>query len=139
MNFVPRFLKGNWLKKATLYTTNPNKLKQLLPTLGMYVGKKGLVKVKDKLLLMASYLTDIAKGRYKDYDGKKLIVIVGAVIYVITPIDLLPDLIPPGLIDDVSIILWAMKEAADELTRYQQWRDPQQPAEEGLPETPSES
>ena len=123
MNFVSRFLKGNWLKRANLYAKNPKKLKQLLPALGMYISKKGLVQVKEKLVMMASYLTDIANGNYKEYDGKKLLVVAGAIIYVITPIDLLPDLIPPGLIDDISIVVWAMKEAAEELTRYLQWKE----------------
>lgn len=123
MNFVPKFLKGNWLKKAHLYTSNPKKLKQILPQLGVYISKKGLNNVKDKLVLMGNYLSDIAKGRYKDYDGKKLLVITGAIIYVVTPFDLLPDLIPPGLIDDLSIVAWAVKETADELTRYEAWKN----------------
>jgi uncharacterized membrane protein YkvA (DUF1232 family) len=47
-----------------------------------------------------------------------LFLIVGAVIYVVTPIDFLPDFVPPGLIDDLSIIAWAMKEAVSELEKY---------------------
>lgn len=126
MNFVSKFLKGNWLSKAHLYVSNPKKLKQLLPLLSMYISKKGLSRVKDKLVLMGNYLTDITKGRYKDYDGKKLLIVVGAIIYVVTPFDLLPDLIPPGLIDDLSIVAWALKEAADELERYRLWKYPNQ-------------
>lgn len=126
MNFVPKFLKGNWLSKAHLYVSNPKKLKQLLQLLSMYISKKGLSRVKDKLVLMGNYLTDITKGRYKDYDGKKLLIVVGAIIYVVTPFDLLPDLIPPGLIDDLSIVAWALKEAADELERYRLWKYPNQ-------------
>ncbi|MBQ4055490.1 MAG: DUF1232 domain-containing protein [Bacteroidaceae bacterium] len=113
------------MSKAHLYTSNPKKLKQLLPLLSMYISKKGLSKVKDKLVLMGNYLTDITKGKYKDYDGKKLLVIVGAIIYVVTPFDLLPDLIPPGLIDDLSIVAWALKEASDELERYKAWKYPE--------------
>ena len=37
-----------------------------------------------------------------------------------TPIDFLPDFIPPGLIDDLSIVAWALKEASDELEKYKQ-------------------
>lgn len=123
MNFVPNFLKGNWLKKARLYSSNPRKLKQLLPQLSLYISKKGLSGVKNKLVLMGNYLSDIASGAYKEYDGKKLLVVVAAIIYVITPFDLLPDFIPPGLIDDLSIIAWALKEAADELSRYEVWKN----------------
>lgn len=118
MNFVSRFLKGNWLSKAKLYAFNPSKLKSLLLQLSSLMSRKGLVKAKDQLILMRDYLSDIATGRYKEYDGKKLLVIIAAIIYVVTPFDLLPDLIPPGWIDDISIVAWAIKEATEELERY---------------------
>lgn len=123
MNFVSRFLKGNWLSKAKLYAFNPLKLKSLLQKLGSLMSRQGLQKVKDHLILMRDYLSDIATGKYKEYDGKKLIIIVAAIIYVVTPIDFLPDFIPPGWIDDVSIVAWAIKEASEELERYKNYKE----------------
>ena len=120
MSFVSRFLKGNWLQKARVYAFNPKKMKELLLQLGKYISKNGLSNVKENLLLMKDYLFDVTTGKYKDYDVKKLLVIVGAVIYVVTPFDFLPDFIPPGLIDDLSIVAWALKEASDELEKYKQ-------------------
>ena len=118
MNFVSRFLKGNWLNKAKLYAFNPLKLKSLLLQLSSCMSRKGLLKIKDNLILIRDYLSDIATGKYKDYNGKKLIIIVAAILYVVTPFDLLPDFIPPGWIDDISIVAWAIKEASEELERY---------------------
>lgn len=118
MHFVSRFLKGDWLNKAKLYAFNPLKLKSLLLQLGSCMSRKGLVKAKDNLILMRDYLSDIATGKYKDYDGKKLLIIIATIIYVVTPFDLLPDLIPPGWIDDISIVAWAIKEASEELEKY---------------------
>jgi uncharacterized membrane protein YkvA (DUF1232 family) len=123
MNFVSRFLKGNWLGKAKIYAFNPLKLKNLLQKLGSLMSRQGLLKVKDHLVLMRDYLSDIATGKYKEYDGKKLIIIVAAIIYVVTPIDFLPDFIPPGWIDDVSIVAWAIKEASEELERYKNYKE----------------
>ena len=123
MNFVSRFLKGNWLGKAKIYAFNPLKLKNLLQKLGSLISRQGLLKVKDHLVLMRDYLSDIATGKYKEYDGKKLIIIVAAIIYVVTPIDFLPDFIPPGWIDDVSIVAWAIKEASEELERYKNYKE----------------
>ena len=120
MSFVSRFLKGNWLQKARVYAFNPKKMKELLLQLGKYISKNGLSNVKENLLLMKDYLFDVTTGKYKDYDIKKLLVIIGAVIYVVTPFDFLPDFIPPGLIDDLSIVAWALKEASDELEKYKQ-------------------
>ena len=123
MNFVSRFLKGNWLGKAKIYAFNPLKLKNLLQKLGSLMSRQGLLKVKDHLVLMRDYLSDIATGKYKEYDGKKLIIIVAAIIYVVTPIDFLPDFIPSGWIDDVSIVAWAIKEASEELERYKNYKE----------------
>ena len=130
MNFVSRFLKGNWLQKARVYAFNPKKMKGLLLQLGKYVTKNGLSGVKENLLLMKDYLYDVTTGKYKDYDVKKLMVIIGAVIYVVTPFDILPDFIPPGLIDDLSIVAWALKEASDELEKYKQKTKDLPPTEE---------
>jgi uncharacterized membrane protein YkvA (DUF1232 family) len=118
MSFVSRFLQGKWLEKARVYAFNPRKMKELLFQLGKYVSKNGLSSVKDTLLLIKDYLFDVTTGRYKGYDVKKLVVIIGAVIYVVTPFDFLPDFIPPGLIDDLSIVAWALKEVSAELEKY---------------------
>ena len=123
MSFVSRFMKGNWLEKAKLYAFNPKKMKELLLQLGKYVSKNGLSSVKENLILMKDYLLDVSTGRYKGYDVKKLMVIIGAVIYVVTPFDFLHDFIPPGLIDDLSIVVWALKEANAELEKYKQSKE----------------
>ena len=130
MSFVSRFLKGKWLEKARVYAFNPKKMKELLLQLGKYVTKNGLSSVKENLLLMKDYLYDVTTGKYKDYDVKKLMVIIGAVIYVVTPFDILPDFIPPGLIDDLSIVAWALKEASAELEKYKQKTKDLPPEEE---------
>ena len=123
MSFITQFMKGSWLGKAKLYAFNPRKMKDLLLQLGYYVSKNGLFEVKDTLLLIRDYLHDVSTGIYKDYEVKKLVIIVAAIIYVVTPIDLLPDFMPPGLIDDISILAWAIKQAATELSRYKELTD----------------
>ena len=122
MNFVSKFLKGKWMEKAKGYALNPQKLKIILLQLGGYLSKNGLSSAKETLLLMKNYLYDISTGRYRDYDSKKLSIVVAAIIYVITPIDLVPDFIPPGFLDDLTIIGWALKEVASELERYKSWK-----------------
>ena len=41
-----------------------------------------------------------------------------AVIYLLTPVDFIPDMLPLGLMDDMMIITWALNVSADELKRY---------------------
>ena len=120
MSFITQFMKGSWLGRAKLIAFNPKKMKSLLLQLGHYVGKNGLSEAKDTLLLIRDYLHDVTTGAYKGFEVKKLVIIIAAIVYVVTPIDLLPDFMPPGLIDDLSILAWAVKEAASELSRYKE-------------------
>lgn len=120
MNFITQFIKGNWLGKARLYSFNPQKMKVLLFQLGLYLTKNGLSSAKETLSLIRDYLHDVSTGKYKDYELKKLTIIVGAIIYVVTPVDLLPDFIPAGFVDDLSILGWAASQAAAELRKYKE-------------------
>ena len=50
--------------------------------------------------------------------SKKITVII-ALLYIISPIDLIPDAIPfLGMLDDVLVAGYALKQVADELARY---------------------
>jgi uncharacterized membrane protein YkvA (DUF1232 family) len=47
------------------------------------------------------------------------VIIIGALIYLISPIDAVPDVIPiAGLADDAGIILAAVKQLGKDLTKY---------------------
>lgn len=39
---------------------------------------------------------------------KDRVVIYGALFYLISPIDIIPDVLPGGLIDDFGVIVWAL-------------------------------
>ena len=112
------FLSSKWMEKARNYVANPQKLKLLLFQLGVYLSKDGLSNVKTNLLLMYHYLQDIVTGRYKEYNSSKLLLVVAILIYVVSPFDLVPDMLPAGLLDDSSLIVWALKEVTDELSNY---------------------
>ena len=118
MSYITAFTKGKWVKKATNYVSNPQKMKMLIAQLGNCFSRKGLQNIKKTLVLIRDYLRDVTTGRYKEYHTGKLILIVAAVIYVVSPLDFLPDLLPGGLIDDVSIAVWVMKEVGEELEKY---------------------
>lgn len=50
--------------------------------------------------------------------GKKITLII-ALLYIVSPIDLIPDAIPfVGMLDDVMVAGYAIKEVAEELERY---------------------
>lgn len=69
-----------------------------------------------KLLLQMA--KDTLAGRYK-MDVWNLSVIVGTIIYVISPVDAIPDIIPVlGWVDDVTIVGYAVNRLAEEMKKY---------------------
>ena len=119
-DFVKRFLQAGWIKRAADYVSNPRKLKTVVFQLGLYLSKKGPARLKEQTKLLYHYLSDVAMGHYKEYNVNSLIFLVAATIYLLTPIDFIPDFLPIGFLDDSTIILWALNVTSDELTRYKQ-------------------
>ena len=120
MNYVKHFLKGQWLRKAAEYMVDPAKMKWLVGRVRQYCGKEGLAAVRCHLSLLADMASDITKGRYTDYSKGNFLLAVAALIYVVSPLDLVPDfLIVLGLLDDVAIVGWAMSRLKTEVDKYQ--------------------
>lgn len=119
MDFTKIF-KEEWLSKATTFIQNPERLTGLLEKVKKAFGKEGLAEVLDDLKMLYNYVHDIATGTYTDYSKAKLAIAVAALIYVVSPIDLIPDFLPGGFIDDVAIVGFAIKQLHDELEKYKQ-------------------
>lgn len=120
MKTINAFLKGKWMRLAKYAITHPQQMKATLQKLSQMTQRQGLEEVKDKLLLMGAYLKAIASGTYKDYNKEKLLLVVAACIYVISPLDLIPDfLVGIGFADDITIVIWAFSQLKDELHRFE--------------------
>jgi len=120
---IEEFKLDNWLDSAKAYVTNATKLKSLVECAKDFIKKKGLASVKGQMSLLLSYIKDVAVGKYKDYNVLQLTLIVAGVVYVVTPIDLIPDFVPvAGWADDVAVIAYVFKTAHDELVKYSEWQ-----------------
>ena len=77
--------------------------------LGSYVG--------DFKLLIAM-CKDAITGKFK-MNSWNLSIIIGTIIYVISPVDAIPDFIAVGgWLDDVAIVAYAMRKLSEEIARY---------------------
>ena len=73
--------------------------------------------------LIASCIEDYCNGRYKEIPVGTIIGLMAALIYFLSPIDFIPDVVPgAGQIDDVAVIGFALKIAHDDLLQYEEWR-----------------
>lgn len=81
--------------------------------------KEYLDAIKTMLLLVKAYW----KGEYREIPWFTIAAIVAALLYVFSPIDLIPDFIPViGLIDDAMIVAACMKLVKHDLASFEDWR-----------------
>ncbi len=63
------------------------------------------------------------KGKQFSISIMTITIIVGALLYIVSPIDIIPDAIPViGLIDDAAIITATMLKLKDEKDKYIEWK-----------------
>ncbi len=123
MTFVDKFKKGKWLDKSNSMLADKSKVLSVLSILTRYIKKGGLKKIREQLRLLYEYITDIINGKYKAYSAPSLTLALAAILYVISPLDILPDLIPFGFVDDIAIVTWAMTKMELELLKYKAGKD----------------
>jgi uncharacterized membrane protein YkvA (DUF1232 family) len=121
--FVNKFLKGKWIAKSASILSNKGKVLSILATLHSYMKNGGLLKVRKDLNLLSAYIGDIVHGHYHNYSKTSIITALAGIIYVISPLDIIPDFIFFGFADDIAIITWAIAKISKELSKYEEWRN----------------
>lgn len=81
-----------------------------------------LAKLWQDIKVMLSLLRDYIAGDYKDISFTTIAAIAGAIVYFVSPVDVIPDFIPGlGYIDDAAVIGLALSFAHDDLVKYKDW------------------
>ncbi|GHD41001.1 Uncharacterized membrane protein YkvA, DUF1232 family [Marinobacter persicus] len=89
-----------------------------------------LQRLRTDIRLMFSLVRDYWQGNYRAIPWKSVAAIAGALLYLINPLDLIPDLIVGlGLLDDATIIAFCLKLVEGDLHRYAAWKEMQQEKE----------
>lgn len=98
------------------------------------LGKEDEIKkLFKRVKVLARYLNDLCEifellrdrvtGRYKEIPWRTIAALTGALIYALSPIDLLLDFIPGiGFFDDALVIGIAIKLAQPDLEKYREWK-----------------
>ena len=88
-----------------------------------YKKSENLKDQKDNFLLLLEMIKDIATSKYKNISGKTKLLLIGTVLYVISPIDAIPDIIPfAGWIDDMGVISYTIGALKEEIKKYKDWK-----------------
>jgi len=75
--------------------------------------------IRDMLVLVKAYVCD----GYHDVRWQTIAWTAAALLYILSPLDIIIDAIPViGYLDDVAVLLFCLKRIRDDLDRYRVWK-----------------
>ena len=117
------FAQAVWDAKA--YVSEPNRLRTLFEdaskqalTLPKSAFKDTWPYFQTMLRLIRAYY----RGEYRAINETTLVIVIAAVIYVISPLDAIPDAIPAlGFLDDATVVALALQRTRSDLDEFMMW------------------
>jgi len=93
-------------------------------------GSGKLARFSSDIKLMFSMIRDYWNGNYRSVPWKTIAAVAGALLYVMNPLDMIPDLILGfGFIDDAGVVALCLKMVESDLHRYAAWKEQQEELE----------
>jgi len=78
--------------------------------------------LKEKFLLLGRLLKAHVTGQYQIQSFQFLVILLAAIIYLVNPLDLIPDFIfGVGLTDDLAIGTWVYQALSTEVNAFAKW------------------
>ena len=115
--------------KAKSILNDPQKIKELLDK-ALARADKAQGPLKDiwvEIQLMFGLVRDWVKGEYRQVPTRSILAILGGLIYLVTPIDAIPDwLILIGFGDDAVVLGLVVKQVRQDLQKYGEWKNTEQ-------------
>ncbi|MCA0993041.1 DUF1232 domain-containing protein [Bacillus hwajinpoensis] len=126
MNRMVKSVFKRMTKKAVSVMKDKDRMQEVsiesLKKGALYKGRKGMDDMWVDVKTFSRLVQEVRKGRYRDISKKSVIMIVGALLYFVSPIDAVPDLLVGiGLLDDVAVIGFVAGQLKNELEKFREW------------------
>lgn len=113
-------------EKAQIIANDKNEIKILLKKADEKAkrNRNPLSKIWKEFSDLLRLLTAFVKGEYKYLPWRSLVMIISALLYFISPLDLIPDFLPfGGLADDMTIIGLVAKAIRRDMEDFFVWEE----------------
>lgn len=117
--------------RAEEYIRDPEKSRQLLDEAlkkakQKEANKGPLADLWNNLTAFFRLMQAYMRREYRDIPWASIVIVVVAIIYFVSPIDLIPDFIPfAGYIDDAAVIVFVLKQIKSDLDKFLVWESEQ--------------
>ncbi|MEQ9286817.1 MAG: YkvA family protein [Cyclobacteriaceae bacterium] len=114
-------------EKATALLQDKKKVQELVKNSAEKIKtviekNENLKEFVDQVGLMIRMIKAQFSGEYKDFPWKSTVMVAGALLYFLTPLDLIPDFIPGlGLTDDAAVVYWVYQNIKEDIEKFRQW------------------
>ncbi len=84
--------------------------------------REGLADSVGKLKQLIRLVRAYASGEYRGVELRSMVTVVGVIIYFVSPLDLIPDLLPViGVADDIALMMWLFNTMGKEMDNFTEW------------------
>lgn len=100
-------------------------IKDILGKTGKVIDKISgpIRKVGKDIQLMIEMIRDFINGDYDETPTKTVLSLIGVLVYLLNPFDIIPDFIPvAGFLDDLLVVTTAIAMFKPDLDKYKLWR-----------------
>jgi uncharacterized membrane protein YkvA (DUF1232 family) len=80
-----------------------------------------LTPVKKDVQTLLRLLRAYGEGRYRQVSGKNLALAGLGLLYLVSPLDVVPDFLPGGFTDDAAVIGFILRKIRSELVAFEAW------------------
>lgn len=85
------------------------------------IGAGPLTPIKKDTQTLLRLMRAYGEGRYRQVSGKNLALAGLGIIYLVSPLDVMPDFLPGGFFDDAAVIGFIVKKIRSELVAFEIW------------------
>lgn len=112
--------------KAEEYALDPKKAKKLLDdavkkTKSFEINRGPLAEVWSYLTALFRLLRAYIRRDYQNIPWGSIVLVIVAIIYFVSPFDIIPDILPGGLIDDAAVIAFVVAQIKVDLDNFLAW------------------